>query len=283
MAHAILLIFCPDQKGITASITQFIYEHNGNIIHADQHIDQQEGIFFMRAEWDLADFRIPRREIGTVFAAMARKFQMTWELHFSDARPRMAIFVSRHLHCLYDLLIRHRSGRLTADIPLVVSNHPDADAIAGPFGVKFEHLPVTPETKPEQERRQIELLQKHKIDLIVLARYHQILSPQFVDRYPFRIINIHHSFLPAFPGKNPYAAAFRKGVNIIGATSHYVTAELDQGPIIEQDTVRISHRDGLSDLVRKGEDLEKVVLSRAVHLALAQKILCYNNKTVVFD
>ena len=283
MCHAILLISCPDQKGITASVTNFVFEHNGNIIHADQHIDKQSNTFFMRIEWSLDGFDIKRETIGEQFTAIAHKFQMIWELSFSDRVARVAVFVSKHLHCLQDLLYRQEAGQLACTVPLIVSNHTAAKEIAKRHGIRFLEVPIGKDNKATQEQKEIEALNKEKIDLIVLARYHQILTPEFVRTFPNRIINIHHSFLPAFAGKNPYLQAYEKGVKIIGATSHFVTEKLDEGPIIEQDTVRISHRDALEDLVRKGEDLEKVVLSRAVRLALQKKILSYGNKTVVFD
>lgn len=283
MCHAILLVSCPDQKGITASMTNFIYENNGNIVHADQHIDEQSNTFFMRIEWSLDGFDIGKEDIGEHFKAIANKFQMAWDLSFSDQRIRMGIFVSRHLHCLQDLLYRQQAGQLACDIPLIISNHPDAKAVADHFGIKFLEIPITEDNKSGQEEVEIKALNEEAIDLIVLARYHQIFTENFVRTFHNRIINIHHSFLPAFAGGNPYLQAYEKGVKIIGATSHYVTEKLDDGPIIEQDTVRISHRDSLDDLVRKGEDLEKVVLSRAVRLALQKKILSYSNKTVIFD
>ena len=283
MNHAILLISCPDRKGITATVTNFIYQHGGNILHSDQHIDEQTNTFFMRVEWSLKGFDIPGERIEGHLQAIARRFDMKWELCFTDRPLRVAIFVSKHLHCLYDLLYRKKAGHFSCAIPLIVSNHPDAKSIAREFGIPFHALPVTPKNKSIQEAKEIKLLEKEKIDLIVLARYHQILSARFVNKYRQKIINIHHSFLPAFAGKSPYRQAYQKGVKIIGATSHYVTERLDEGPIIEQDTVRISHRDSLNDLVRKGEDLEKAVLNRAVRWHLERKILCYGNKTVIFD
>lgn len=280
---AILLISSADQRGITATVSDFVFQHNGNIIHADQHIDEQSNTFFMRIQWSLEGFSLKKEHIGEAFSPIAERFKMHWDLSFTDEQIRAAIFVSRHLHCLYDLLYRHRVGELSCTIPVVISNHPDAKDITEDFDIKFIETPVTSENKTEQEHRQLKLLSENKIDLIILARYHQILSPSFVNRYPNKIINIHHSFLPAFAGKNPYARAYKKGVKIIGATSHYVTDELDEGPIIEQDTVRVSHSDSLDTLKRKGSDLERVVLSRAVRWHLEQKILCYNNKTVIFD
>lgn len=283
MNHAILLISCPDRKGITATVTNFIYQHGGNILHSDQHIDEQTNTFFMRVEWSLKGFDIPRERIEGHLQAIAHRFGMKWELCFTDRPLRVAVFVSKHLHCLYDLLYRKRAGHFSCVVALIVSNHPDAKSIAREFGISFHALPITPKNKNVQETKELKLLEKEKIDLIVLARYHQILSARFVNKYRQRIINIHHSFLPAFAGKSPYQQAYKKGVKIIGATSHYVTEKLDEGPIIEQDTVRISHRDSLDDLVRKGEDLEKAVLSRAVRWHLERKILCYGNKTVIFD
>ena len=283
MSHAILLISCPDSKGITAAVTGFVAAHNGNIIHADQHIDAQSNTFFMRIEWSLDHFNLKRDAIAATFQPIAKTFHMSWELCFTGEKPRVAIFVGKHLHCLYDLLYRYKTGQLACDIPLILSNHPDAASLAKDFGIKFHEFAILKENKAAQEKKQMDLLAQEHIDLIVLARYQQILTPVFVHAYKNRIINIHHSFLPAFAGKNPYLQAYEKGVKVIGATSHYVTAVLDEGPIIEQDTVRISHRDAIEDLVRKGEDLEKMVLSRAVRWYIEKKILCYGNKTVVFD
>jgi len=283
MGHAILLISCLDKKGITASVTNFIFENSGNIVHADQHIDDQSNTFFMRIEWDLKGFAIARKDIVKSFEPIAKKFRMTWELSFSDQPQRVAVFVSRHLHCLYDLLIRQRSGQIACEIPLIISNHKDAGKIAKEFGIDFFEVPITKQNKKAQEKREIEILMTANIDFVVLARYHQVLTSQVINAFPNRIINIHHSFLPAFAGKSPYSQAHKKGVKIIGATSHYVTEKLDEGPIIEQDTARTSHRDSLEDLIREGEDLEKIVLNRAVRWHLEKKILCYNNKTVVFD
>jgi len=283
MNHAILLISCQDQKGITAAVTNFIFQNQGNIIHADQHIDGQSNTFFMRIEWSLDGFKLNRGEIQPAFAVIAKPFNMVWRLSFADQKSRVAIFVSKHLHCLYDLLYRHQTGQLFCDIALVVSNHPDARRVTEDAGIEFAEFGILPHNKVEQERVQLEVLGAHKIDLIILARYHQILTKQIIDPYRSQIINIHHSFLPAFAGSNPYLQAYQKGVKVIGATSHYVTEVLDDGPIIAQDTARVSHRDSLDDLKRIGEDLEKVVLSRAVRWHLEKKILCYGNKTVVFD
>ncbi len=283
MNHAILLISCHDSKGITAAVTGFVSTHGGNIIHADQHIDGQSNTFFMRLEWSLEAFDLKREHIEAAFQPISVKFKMVWQLHFADHKERVAIFVSKHLHCLNDLLYRYKSQQLVCEIPLIISNHPDAHSLANDFKINFHEFVVTKDNKIEQERRQLEILKEQNIDLIVLAQYHQILTPHFVGEYKNRIINIHHSFLPAFAGKNPYNQAYQKGVKVIGATSHYVTDLLDEGPIIEQDTVHISHRDALQDLIRKGEDLERVVLSRALLWHLQKKILCYGNKTVIFD
>lgn len=280
---AVLLLSCRDQKGLVASVSDFLYRHNGNIIHADQHTDLEEGIFLQRVEWDLDGFAIPREGIAEAFGPIAERFGMTWSLRFSDEIPRVAVLVSRLPHCLYDLLARCRMGEYRAEFPLVISNHDLLRPVAEGFGASYHHLPATPETKAAQEEKIVNLLEAERIDLIVLARYMQILSAAFVERYRQRIINIHHSFLPAFAGARPYHQAHERGVKIIGATAHYVTPELDQGPIIEQDVVRVSHRDSVADLVRKGRDLEKVVLARAVDLHLRHRVLVYGNKTVVFD
>ncbi|NLE65269.1 MAG: formyltetrahydrofolate deformylase [Elusimicrobia bacterium] len=284
MANAILLISCPDKRGITAAVTEFVFRRNGNILHAAQHTDEKAGLFFMRIEWSLEGFSVPRDAISDEFRPLATLFSMDWDLFFSDEKVRTAIFVSRHLHCLHDLLFRHQAGQLPGcDIRGIISNHPDASPVARQWGIEFLEVPVMPDTKIVAEERQRQILRQKGIELVILARYHQILSPEFVAEYPSRIINIHHSFLPAFVGKNPYAQAYEKGVKIIGATSHYVIADLDQGPIIEQDTARIDHRYSVEDLVEIGQDLERVVLYRAVRWHLERKILCRGNKTVVFD
>jgi formyltetrahydrofolate deformylase len=280
---ATLLISCKDDRGIVAAVSDFLFRNGGNIIHADQHTDREEGVFLQRVEWTLEGFSIPRERLEVAFRPLAERFAMRWSVHFSDAVPRVAIFTSRLPHCLMDLLARWSMGELRAEIPLIVSNHDDHRSAAEHFGVDFHHLPVTPESKLEQEAAALELLEEARIDLVVLARYMQILTPGFVSRFRDRIINIHHSFLPAFAGARPYHHAHERGVKIIGATAHYVTAELDQGPIIEQDVARVSHRDAVEDLVRKGRDLEKVVLARAVGLHLRRRVLIYGNKTVVFD
>ena len=280
---AILLISCPDQKGLNAAIADFIFRNNGNILHADEHQDEDLGLFLMRVEWDLADFAIPMSDFAQNFAPIAEKFGMEWSLSSSSRRPNVALFVSKYDHCLADLLYRHRSGELACEIPLIISNHPDVQSLVDFYRIPLEVVPVTKENKSEAEKRELELLAPLKIDLIVLARYMQVLSPDFIRQYPHRIINIHHSFLPAFVGGKPHHQAYQRGVKLVGATSHYVTEVLDDGPIIEQDVVRISHRDTLEDLIQKGRDLEKVVLSRAVRWHIESRILLYGNKTVIFD
>jgi formyltetrahydrofolate deformylase len=279
---ATLLLSCPDRPGLVAAVAEFVFKRGGNIVHADQHTDAEEGIFFQRVEFGLDGFALARDNIGPEFAELADRFEMGVQLRFSDDVPRVALMVSREPHCMYDLLARWRSGELPADIPLVISNHPDHADAADHFGVAYHHLPVSPETKPEQEAAVLALLDDHAIDVVVLARYMQILSADFVAHYPNRIINIHHSFLPAFAGGRPYHQAHQRGVKIVGVTAHYVTAELDQGPIVDQDVVRVSHRDAVDDLVRKGRDLEKIVLARAVLAHLQSRVLVYGNKTVVF-
>jgi formyltetrahydrofolate deformylase len=280
---AVLLISCPDRPGIVATVSDFIFRAGGNIIHADQHTDRQEGVFLQRLEWELDGFAIPRDEIAAAFEPIARRFEMRWRLRFSDHLPRVAVLVSRQGHCMYDLLARWRMGDLRAEIPLVVSNHPDLAEGADRFGVEYHHLPVSPESKDAQEARIDALLDEHRVDLVVLARYMQILTPGFVERWPQRIINIHHSFLPAFAGARPYHQAHERGVKVIGATAHYVTAALDEGPIIEQDVARVSHRDTVEDMIHKGRDLEMVVLARAVRLHLDRRVIVYGRKTAVFD
>jgi formyltetrahydrofolate deformylase len=280
---AILLVHCPDRKGLVAAIATFLYEHGANIVHADQHQDQRHGLFFMRVEYALEGFDLGHDEFVASFTPIAERFSIEWRLQYSADRPAMAIFVSRDLHCLVDLLHRHAIGELPARVPVIVSNHEDARPLAEFHGVAFHHVPVSPDTKAPAESRQLEILERHGVDLIVLARYMQILSAEFVGRYAQRMINVHHSFLPAFVGGRPYHAAFDRGVKLIGATSHYVTADLDEGPIIEQDVMRVSHRDQVDDLVQKGRDLERIVLSRAVRWHLEHRVLLYANKTVIFD
>jgi formyltetrahydrofolate deformylase len=281
---AILLVSCPDQKGLNAAIHDFIYRGNGNTLHADEHQDAERNLFLMRVEWDLADFTVDMREFAKHFEPIADRFGMQWRVALSSYRPKIAIFVSRYDHCLVDLLYRQRSGELACEIPLIVSNHADVERWADFYHIPLHVIPVTRENKAEAERKELDLLRPHGIDLIVLARYMQVLSSDFIRQYPpHRIINIHHSFLPAFVGGKPHQQAFDRGVKLIGATSHYVTEVLDDGPIIEQDVVRISHRDPLEDLIQKGRDLEKVVLSRAVRWHIENRILLYGNKTVIFD
>lgn len=284
MTTAKLLLHCPDKPGILAEVTDFITVNKGNIIYLDQYVDHVENIFFMRIEWELKDFLVPQEKIEDYFRTLyGQKYEMDFRLYFSDVKPRMAIFVSKLSHCLFDMLARYTAGEWNVEIPLIISNHPDLQHVAERFGIPFYLFPITKETKEEQERKEMELLAKHKITFIVLARYMQVISEQMINAYPNKIINIHHSFLPAFVGAKPYHAAFQRGVKIIGATSHYVTTELDAGPIIEQDVVRITHKDAIEDLVNRGKDLEKIVLSRAVQKHIERKVLAYKNKTVIFS
>ena len=284
MTTAKLLLHCPDKPGILAEVTDFITVNKGNIIYLAQYVDHVENIFFMRIEWELKDFLVPQEKIEDYFRTLyGQKYEMDFRLYFSDVKPRMAIFVSKLSHCLFDMLARYTAGEWNVEIPLIISNHPDLQHVAERFGIPFYLFPITKETKEEQERKEMELLAKHKITFIVLARYMQVISEQMINAYPNKIINIHHSFLPAFVGAKPYHAAFQRGVKIIGATSHYVTTELDAGPIIEQDVVRITHKDSIEDLVNKGKDLEKIVLSRAVQKHIERKVLAYKNKTVIFS
>ncbi len=282
-SSAILLIHCPDNKGIVATVSEFIYKNNGNITFLDQHVDALRQVFFMRIEWELENFIIPDDKIDEYFATLiAQKYDMKWQLHFSHETPRMAIFVSKLPHCLYDILSRWKSKEIDVEIPLIISNHPDLEPVARQFGIDFHLFAVNSDNKREQEQAQLQLLAEHKVEFIVLARYMQILSDDFISKYRNKIINIHHSFLPAFPGAKPYHSAFERGVKIIGATSHYVTADLDAGPIIAQDVIRVSHADSVEDLVRKGRDLEKVILSRSIWHHLQRQILVFQNRTVVF-
>ncbi len=282
-ASAILLIHCPDNKGIVATVSEFIFRNNGNITFLGQHVDASRQAFFMRLEWELDGFIIPDDKIGEYFDTLiAKKYDMKWQLHFSHEVPRMAIFVSKLSHCLYDVLSRWKSNEIEVEIPLIISNHPDLEPVARQFGIDFHHFAINAGNKRAQEGAQLELLARHKVELIVLARYMQILSADFISHYRDRIINIHHSFLPAFPGAKPYHSAFDRGVKVIGATSHYVTEELDAGPIIAQDIIRVSHADSVEDLVRKGRDLEKLILSRSIWHHLQRQILVYQNRTVVF-
>lgn len=280
---ATLLITCPDAKGIVAAIADFLHQHNANILHADQHQDAENNLFLMRVEWDLAGFNLDEASFNQAFAVIANKFSMQWQLKLSQHKARVAIMVSQYDHCLADLLHRHKSGELACEIPLVISNHRDTEKLVQFYGVDFHYIAVTKDNKTEAEAAQFKLFDEYNIDLIVLARYMQILSPDFVSRYPQRIINIHHSFLPAFIGARPYHRAFERGVKLIGATGHYVTEVLDEGPIIEQGIERISHRDQVEDLIQKGRDLERVVLSKAVRWHIENRILLYANKTVIFD
>ena len=281
---AILLVYCADRKGLIASVTEFIYRSNGNIIRLDQHVDSKKRIFFMRAEWDLNNTNLPVEELGVRFQAeIAEKFGMQWKLYFSDETPRIAVFVSKLSHCLYDILSRYQAKEWDVEIPLIISNHNNLETVAKGFGIDYYVFPITKTNKRSQEQKQLALLKEHNIETIVLARYMQIMTNEFVKNYPNRIINIHHSFLPAFPGAQPYHSAYERGVKIIGATSHYVTSELDAGPIIEQDIVNISHKDTVMDLIRKGRDLEKVVLARTIWHHLRRKVLVHDNRTIVFE
>lgn len=279
---ATLLISCPDQRGLVAKIANFIYANGGNIIHADQHTDAAAELFLTRIEWQLAGFNLPRELISPAFNAIAQPLKANWQLHFSDTIPKIAIWVSRQDHCLFDLIWRQRAKEFSAEISLIISNHPNLKVVAEQFGIEYYYIPISKENKLAQEAQQLELLKKHQIDLVVLAKYMQIVSPEFIANFP-HIINIHHSFLPAFVGANPYHKAYERGVKIIGATAHYVTADLDAGPIIEQDVVRVSHRDDVTDLIRKGKDLERMVLARAVRSHLQNRVLVYGNRTVVFE
>ena len=281
--NAILLLSCADSKGLVAKISDFIFRHDGNIVHADQYTSKTDKLFFMRIEWELNGFALHREEIPAAFEPLARQFNMKWDLHFTDYVPRVAIFVSRHMHCLHDLILRRHMGEMRADVKAVISNHDDARDLVEQFGMKYFHFPVTQKNKKQQEAEELKLLREMNIDLVVLARYMQVLSGEFLNNYPNRIINIHHSFLPAFAGGNPYQQAYDRGVKIIGATGHYVTAQLDEGPIIAQDVIKISHRDAIADIQTKSKDLERVVLARALRLHLENRILVYGSKTIVFD
>ncbi len=283
MSTAKLLLHCPDKQGIITDITSFITVNKGNIIYLDQHVDHVENIFFMRVEWDLDGFLIPKDKIEEYFSTLyGKKYEIEFKIYFSDMKPRMAIFVSKMSHCLYDMLSRYTAGEWNVEIPLIISNHPDMQQAAEQFNIPYYLFPITKENKAEQEEKEMALLKECGVDFIVLARYMQVISENMINAYPNKIINIHHSFLPAFVGAKPYQAAFDRGVKIIGATSHYVTTELDAGPIIEQDVVRISHKDSVQDLVNKGKDLEKIVLSRAVQKHIERRVLVYKNKTVIF-
>lgn len=279
---ATLLISCPDRRGLVAAVTEFIAARSGNILHLDQHVDADENVFFMRVEWDLQGFAAEPEGVDAAFAPIAAQFGMNYDLRFSWNIPRMAVFVSKESHCLYDILARVQSGEWRVSIPVIVSNHPDLGEVVSKFDIPYEVTPVTKETKPQAEAQQLALMAQYQPDFIVLARYMQIISAAFVAQYPNRIINIHHSFLPAFIGAKPYQRAHERGVKIIGATSHYVTADLDAGPILEQEVIRVNHRDSVADLIRKGKDVEKLVLARAIRYHLDNRVLVYNNKTVIF-
>ena len=279
-----MLIYCPDEKGIILFVTNYISTNNGNIVDLDQHVDSEQKIFFMRVEWTLSDFNIPKENIGAHFGSeVAQKYQMQYTVYFRDEKIRMALMVSKMDHCFNDILSRYKSGEWNVEIPLIISNHSDMEETANRFGIPYHYIPVSKQTKVEQEKKQLQLLSDNKIEFVVLARYMQILSENFIKDYSNRIINIHHSFLPAFPGAKPYHSAHERGVKIIGATSHYVTKDLDAGPIIAQSTANISHKDRVEDLVRKGRDIEKVVLSRAIWYHVNRRILSYGNRTIIFD
>jgi formyltetrahydrofolate deformylase len=283
-SNAILLMHCQDKKGLIAEITDFLRVNNGNILDLDEHVDRQDNTFFMRVEWDLESFAIPRESIGPIFAkALAEKYNMHWSLYFTDQKPRMALFVSNLSHCLYDILSRHQSGEWDIDIPVIISNHDVLAPVAERFGIPFHVVPVNKDNREDAEKKELEILKSYNVTFIVLARYMQIVSPFLISHYKNKIINIHHSFLPAFPGAKPYHSAYERGVKIIGATSHYVTEELDAGPIIKQDVTHVTHKDTVEDLVRKGKDLEKIVLSRAIYKHIQRMVLVYKNKTVIFD
>lgn len=281
---AILLVSCPDQPGLVAAVSGFIHEKRGNILDLEQHVDRSEGIFFMRVEWDLANFELTDDGLRTAFESyLAKPKEMNWRLHYSDDRQRLAVFASKEPHCLIDLLSRYEAGELNVEIPVIVSNHRDVEGIAERFGIDFRCVKVTRDSKEAAEEEQKRILEAHGVDTIVLARYMQILSGRFVSWYPDSVINIHHSFLPAFAGARPYHQAYKRGVKVIGATSHYVTDQLDEGPIIEQDVIRVTHREDVGDLVRHGRDLEKIVLARAVRAHIQRRVLVYGNRTVVFS
>ncbi len=281
---AIILMHCPDQKGIVAQVTKFLSENNGNIVYLEQHVDQQEKVFFMRIEWDLEFFSIPQDQVADYFDSfIAKHYGMTWNIYFSNQVPRMALFVSKMSHCLFDILARYQASEWNVHIPFIISNHPEMQPVAKQFGIDFHLFPIDAKNKREVEEQEIQLLKYTNINFVVLARYMQVLSEDFIRQFPNKIINIHHSFLPAFPGAKPYHSAYERGVKIIGATSHYVTSDLDAGPIIEQDVAHINHTDTVKNLIRIGQDLEKIVLSRAVYAHLQRKILVYKNRTIIFN
>ncbi len=282
--NAILLLHCPDTQGILAAVTDFINVNKGNIVYLDQYVDYVNNVFFMRVEWDLNQFLIPSEKIEEYFQTLfAAKYQMEFSLYFSDIRPKMALFVSKMSHCLFDILARYTAGEMNVDIPFIISNHPDLKWVGDKFGIPFHVIPLNKDNRTELEKEEMKLLKEANIDFIVLARYMQIISPEMIQTFPNNIINIHHSFLPAFVGAKPYHAAYERGVKIIGATSHYVTSELDAGPIIEQDVVRVTHKDTVNSFVAKGRDLEKIVLSRAIEKHIERKVLVYKNKTIIFS
>lgn len=280
--NAILLVSCPDQPGLIATFSGFVHEHEGNIVDLEQHVDESAQRFFMRLEWSLENFTLDHEVLIEAVGKLANSRNMDWSLHYSDRAPRMAIMVSRYSHCLLDLLARIQARELEVELPLVISNHPDCREFVEQLGIDYHEIPVTAASRASQEDQILELLEQEQIEFIVLARYMQILGPAFVSRYPNRIINIHHSFLPAFPGARPYHSAHERGVKVIGATSHYVTTELDAGPIIEQDVVRVSHSDSIEDMMHKGRDLEKLVLARAIYKHVQRKVLVSGNRTLVF-
>lgn len=283
MKKITILINCKDSKGIIASVTNFIHQQSGNIVYIDQHVDRVDDMFFMRLECEFSKSVFSLKVFKNIFSeVIGQKFKMNWQLHDSDSKPRMAIFVSKYEHCLYDILSRYSSGELEVEIPLIISNHPDLERIASSFNIPYFYVKVTKDIKQEAENEQLRLLKEHNVNFIVLARYMQIISPKLIEEYKDEIINIHHSFLPAFPGAKPYHSAYKRGVKIIGATSHYVTEDLDEGPIIEQDITRVSHTHTIKDFILKGRDLEKIVLSRALKLHTQRKVMVFNNKTVVF-
>ena len=282
-SYATLLVSCPDRRGIVAALAQLLYGHGVNILNSDQHTDPSLGMFFQRIRFDLSEMHTDRVGLENAIAEVADRFSMKWVLHYADQRKRMALFVSRYDHCLQDLLWRHHHGELACEIPLIISNHPDLETVARQYGIRYELFPIDRHNKAEQEERELALIEELRIDLVVLARYMQILSSEMVSALPGRIINIHHSFLPAFIGGKPYHQAYERGVKLIGATAHYATTDLDEGPIIDQDVVRTSHRDSVDDLVRKGRDVERTVLARAVRWHLEDRVLPSGNKTVVFE
>jgi len=279
-----LLIHCKDRSGIIASVTNFIAQQSGNIVYIDQHVDREQNIFFMRLESEFGSNSFSIETFKSKFQdSLVETFEMKWRMYSAETKPKMVLFVSKYDHCLYDIMGRYNSGELQVEIPFIISNHNDLKYIADSFKIPFFHIPVTKDTKKEAEEKQLELLEKHGIDFIVLARYMQIVSSKLIEKYPNKIINIHHSFLPAFIGAKPYHSAYKRGVKIIGATSHYITEELDAGPIIEQDVARVSHTHSIEDMIAKGRDLEKIVLSNAIKLHLNRKVMVYNNKTVIFS